>query len=201
MGTIAEERKRERPVKFVLLISILSFLPFIGTVFIIPALVLAILFYLLSKRYPEKYGGIVRLRISFLLILLAFVLQYIFFFVFFNYKIRQAEEAKYQITSLRLYCAAEILENYERERGVYPEGDNAEELEKQLDSEGIIHIPFKDGWDRDFLIKSRPWDYRLTAQCPPKIKERDFPLLRGQKPKPVFPYVGSQEDYRNLTVE
>ncbi|MFB3851928.1 MAG: hypothetical protein ACE14Q_08430 [Acidobacteriota bacterium] len=199
MGTITEERKRERPSKIAFLSSILSFLPFCGVIFIFPALFLTGLFYFLSKKNPEKYGGIFRLRVSFILCLIAIIFQYGLFFTFFKFKIEQAEEAKYKITIMRLYSAAGALENYEKSKGVYPIGESAGELEKQLDEEKIEHLPFKDGWERELLVESRMWDYSLTAGSPPKEKRETFPILKAQKPKPVFPFVGSYEQYDKLS--
>lgn len=201
MGTITEERKRERFSKIALLFSLFSLIPFLGSIFLVPSLMLISLFYLLSKRAPEKYGGLLRLKIAFGISLVAIFLQYSIFFTFFKYKIEQAEEVRYEITQMRLYSAAEALENYEKEMGVYPVGENAEEIEKQLNMNGILHTTLKDGWERDLIIKCRMWDYRVTAMSPPKNKDRSFPVLRGQKPKPVFPYIGSQEDYNKLVLE
>lgn len=198
MGTITEERKRERPSKIAFLSSILSFLPFCGVIFIFPALFLTGLFYFFTKKYPEKYGGIYRLRISFVLCFIALIFQYGLFFSFFKLKIEQAEEAKYKITTLRLYSAAGALENYEKIKGVYPVGDSASEIEKQLDEEKLFHLPFKDGWERDLIVKSKMWDYTLTANNPPKETGKSFPSLKAQSPKPVFPFVGSSEEYEKL---
>jgi len=201
MGTITEERKRERPSIIALLNSVFSFIPFLGVVFVVPALFLTGLFYFFSKRKPEKYGGIYRLRVSFILCFLAIIFQYGLFFAFFKLKIEQAEESKCKMTVMRLYSAAEALENYESEKGVYPVGNSAAEIEKQLDEEKIPHLPFKDAWDRDLIVESRMWDYSLTAEKPLKNSGDSFPLLKAQKPKPVFPFVGTSEDYEKLTLK
>lgn len=201
MTTIAEEIRRERLSKIALLISIFSLIPFLGVVFIIPALFVTGIFYLISKRNPEKYGGIYRLRVSFILCFVAIIFQYCIFFSFLKLKIEQAEEAKYKITVVRLYSAAEALESYESKKGFYPSGDTLFEIEKQLDEEKIFHLPFEDGWGRELILKSRMWDYSITAQSPPKNMGNSFPVIKAQKPKPVFPFVGTFKDYEKLTLK
>ncbi|MCX7830562.1 MAG: DMT family transporter [Acidobacteria bacterium] len=201
MGTISEERKRERPSRIALIISLLSLIPFLGAIFIVPAILGAVFLLFYCRKKPEKLGGVYRLRIALLISFVALALQMTLFYIFFRFKIEQAEEVKYKITVMRLYCAAEALENYEKEKGVYPEGLSSDEIEKALEEAKILHIPFKDGWERGLIVKSKLWDYHLTAEPPPKDNRKRFPLLKAQNPKPVFPYIGGSLEYENLILK
>lgn len=196
MVSVSKEKNREKPAKISLLVSILSFVPFLGVIFLLPAIVINILFYFLSKKIPERYGGIYRLQVSFAILIAAFFMQYGSFYYFFKFKIEQANDVKYSITIMRLYSAAEALENYEKLTECYPVGETAEEIEKELDEKNIVHLPFKDGWGNSFIARSKMWDYSLTAENIPG--KSPFVILRAQKRKPIFPFVGNSQDFEKL---
>lgn len=196
MVTLSEEKKREMPSQIAFLIAILSLLPFIGIIFLLPGTAVTILFYTLAKKIPEKYGGIYRFRITLTILVFGVFFQYGSFYYFFKYKIDQANDLKYSITIMRLYSAAEAMENYEKETGCYPVGETAAEIEKELDEKKIVHLPFKDGWGNNFIVRSKMWDYNLTAENIPE--KSPFVILRAQKRKPIFPFVGNSEDFGKL---
>ena len=190
MKTRSEEKKRERLSKINFTVSLMSLIPFAGAVFSIASLVTGIAGLNLARRFPERFGGLVRLRVSVFIALIGLVLSGAEFHTFFKIKLKQANNARCELTMMRLYEAAEAMERYGELNGTYPEGGSAAGIEEKLKQAGILCMPFKDGWEREMTVRSRMWDYSLTAMKSPKTAPKEFPVLKAQNPKPVFPYVG-----------
>lgn len=190
MRVVSEEIQREKLSKWCVRLALASFIPLIGITAGIIGGILSVLGLYLGKKYPERFGGLWRLRLSLVLAIIALVLSFFELDAFFRYKIRQAEQARYEITMMRLYEVAEIMENYSSEFGEYPAGSDVDQVRKVIEKRRALFFPTIDGWGRALKLSADPWDYSVTAEAPEKDRTRKFPLLKAQSPKPVFPFVG-----------
>jgi len=167
-----------------------SFVPAAGVVIGTLSALMSMLGLYLGRRLPERFGGLWRMRLALLLSVAGLILSFFELDAFFRFKSRQAEQARNEITMMRLYEAAEVLENYESRFGEYPAGKDIEEIGRIVASKQISFFPTRDGWDRPLIMKADPWDYSITAAPPVKDGSKSFPLLKAQSPKPVFPFIG-----------
>jgi hypothetical protein len=190
MRVRGEEIQRERLSKWSVRLALISFVPAIGIVTGALTVFLSILGLYLGRKYPERFGGLWRLRAALFLAAIALVCSFFEIDAFFRYKFRQAEEARAELTMMRLYEVTEILENYGSKYGEYPSGANTEEIIKALERQNIKFFPATDGWERPLIMYSQLWNYSVTAQEPPTDNTKSFPVLKAQSPKPVFPFVG-----------
>lgn len=190
MRVRSEEVQREKLSKWCFRLAITAFIPAIGIAAGFVGLILSILGLYLGKKYPERFGGLWKLRVSLAICLLTLILSFFELDAFFRFKSRQAEQARYEITMMRLYEVAEIMEDHASKTGAYPPGKNAEEVGRVVAREGVKFFPAIDGWGRPLRLKSEEWDYTVSADKPLKDNSRSFPALKAQSPKPVFPFVG-----------
>lgn len=190
MRVHSEEKQREKLSGWCFRLAAASFIPLAGIAAGVTGLFLSSLGLYLGKKYPERFGGLWRLRLSLALCVLSIVLSFFELDAFFRYKFRQAEDARFEITMMRLYEVTEIMENYALKSGQYPAGKNAEEVGNILSKDRNLFFPTVDGWGKPLKIQADPWDYSVTADNPQRPAGRSFPVLRAQSPKPVFPFVG-----------
>jgi hypothetical protein len=191
MRVRGEEEQRERLSKWSFRLALTSLVPVVGIVTGIITALISILGLYLEKKYPERFGGLWRLRASLAIALIALILSFFEMDIFFRYKFEQAEQARAGLTMMRLYEVSEIMENYAVKRGEYPVGANIDEIKKTLERQQISFFPTADGWNRPLILRSEMWDYTVTAKKPANCELKPFPVLKAQSPKPVFPYVGN----------
>lgn len=190
MRVRSEEVQREKLSKWCFRLALAAFFPALGIAAGVAGLILSALGLYLGKKYPERFGGLWKLRAAVVLCILSLLLSFFELDAFFRLKSRQAEQARYEITMMRLYELAEIMESYASKSGQYPPGKTAEEVGKIVAREGVTFFPEIDGWGRPLKLNSEPWDYTIAADNPPKDPMKTFPVLKAQSPMPVFPFVG-----------
>lgn len=190
MRVRSEEQQREKLSKWCFRLAVAAFVPAIGIAAGFVGLILSILGLYLGKKFPERFGGLWKLRASVALCVLSLFLSFFELDAFFRFKSRQAEQARYEITMMRLYEVAEIMEEHASRTGAYPSGKTIEEVGRVVIREGVTFFPAIDGWGRPLRLHSEPWDYSLGADASPKDRTRSFPRLTAQSPMPVFPFVG-----------